>query len=160
MKGITGLLRTIIAVIAWFVFACGIVLAGIGVYEFMIVFTHLDDGVHHTPSLMIIGLLHAVDLFLIAIVFFVMALGFFILFSDPDAQLPVRLPEWLRIKNFTQLKIILWEAILTTLVVLWLASLVERRIKFDTLDLPSSLYVPAAVLLISISLFLLKKGEH
>src|SRR5690349_9857452 len=131
MKGITGLLRIIIAVIAWFVFACGIVLAGIGVYEFMIVFTHLDEEAHHTRSLMIIGLLHAVDLFLISIVFFVMALGFFMLFSDPESQLPVRLPEWLRIKSFTQLKIILWEAILTTLVVLWLASLVERRIKFD-----------------------------
>ena len=158
MKTITGFLKIIIGIIAWLVFASGIVMAGIGAYEFVMVFIHLPGGREHTTSLMIIGLLHAVDLFLIAIVFFVMALGFFILFDISETSMSMRLPEWLRIKNFTQLKIILWEAILTTLVVSWLASLAERKIRGDQIDL-QSLIVPAGVLIISVSLFFLKKEK-
>jgi uncharacterized membrane protein YqhA len=155
MKAITGILRIFIAVIAWLIFAAGIVLTGLGVYDFVMVFVHLAEGGGHTTALMAIGLLHAVDAFLVAIVFFVMALGLFVLFYDRDAALPVSLPEWLRVKNFTQLKIILWEAILTTLVVSWLASLVETKIGGGTYDLPS-LIVPAGVFLIALSLFFLK----
>ncbi|MBL7700064.1 MAG: YqhA family protein [Chitinophagaceae bacterium] len=158
MKNITSLLKIIIAFIAWLVFAAGIVLTIIGVYEFVMVFSHFSEGLHHTTtSLMIIGLLHTIDLFLVAIVFFVMALGFFILFTNPEVIMPV-LPEWLRIKNFTELKIILWEAILTTLVVSWLAGLVERKIRGDAIDL-QSLIVPGAILIIAMSLFFLKKRE-
>jgi Predicted membrane protein len=158
MKAITGALRIIIGVIAWLVFAAGIVLTGLGVYDFVMVFVHLVHGGGHTTALMAIGLLHAVDAFLVAIVFFVMALGFFVLFHNGETPLPVRLPEWLRVKNFTQLKIILWEAILTTLVVSWLASLVEIKIGGGTYDL-NSLIIPAGILLIALSLFFLKARE-
>lgn len=158
MKTIAGALRIIIAVIAWLVFAAGIVLTCLGVYDFIMVFVHLVQGGGHTTSLMAIGLLHAVDAFLVAIVFFVMALGFFILFHNGETPLPVMLPEWLRVKNFTQLKIILWEAILTTLVVSWLAGLVERKIGGGTHDL-HSLIIPGGILLIALSLFLLKTKE-
>ncbi len=159
MKEIIRILRFVIAVIAWFVFASGIVLAGIGIYDFFMVFFALAKGSDHTTSLMVIGLLHAVDIFLVAIVFFVLALGFFVLFANQDSELPVKLPGWLHVKNFTQLKIILWEAILTTLVVSWLAGLVEVKIAGEKIGI-QSLIIPAGVLVIALSLFFLKKGEQ
>jgi uncharacterized membrane protein YqhA len=159
MKSITGALKIIIAIIAWLVFASGIVLTGIGIYDFALVFVYLAKGAEHTTSLMAIGLLHTVDIFLVAIVFFVLALGFFILFDNEETHTAVKLPEWLHVKNFTQLKIILWEAILTTLVVSWLADLVEKEISGAILDI-HSLIIPAGILIIALSLFVLKKGEH
>ena len=159
MKKITGALKGFIGIIAWLVFASGIVLTGIGIYDFVLVFVYLLRGAEHTTSLMAIGLLHTVDIFLVAIVFFVLALGFFILFDYEETPRAVKLPEWLHVKNFMQLKIILWEAILTTLVVSWLASLVEIEISGKSPDL-HSLVLPAGILIIALSLFVLKKGEH
>lgn len=159
MKSITGALKIIIAIIAWLVFASGIVLTGIGIYDFAGVFVYLAKGAEHTTRLMAIGLLHAVDIFLVAIVFFVLSLGFFILFDYGERPFPVRIPEWLHVKNFTQLKVILWEAILTTLVVSWLADLVEKEISGEIIDV-QSLIIPAGILIIAVSLFALKKGEH
>jgi uncharacterized membrane protein YqhA len=158
MKTISSLLKIIIAVIAWFVFASGIVLTGIGIYDFVISLFYLLNGAEHASTLIAINLLRAVDIFLVAIVFFVMALGFFILFDDHDTHLTVKLPEWLRVKNFTQLKIILWEAILTTLVVTWLVSLVEKKVSGAAFDI-QSLIIPGGILIIAVSLFFLKKGE-
>ena len=159
MKSITGALKIIIAIIAWLVFTSGIVLTGIGMYDFALVFVPLVKGADHTTRLMAIGLLHAVDIFLVAIVFFVLSLGFFVLFDNGERPFPVRIPEWLQVRNFTQLKIILWEAILTTLVVSWLADLVEKEITGEATDV-QSLIIPAGILIIALSLFFLKKGEH
>ena len=138
--------------------ASGIILTGIGGYEFALVFPHLFSGDPQTGRLLAIDLLHAVDLFLVAIVFFVLSLGILVLFNNPDSPMPVRLPEWLRIKNFMQLKVILWEAILTTLVVAYLAALAERQIQGQEITI-QTLILPGGLLLIALSLFFLKKGE-
>lgn len=158
MKSIIGALKIIIAIIAWLVFISGIVLTGIAIYNLALVFVHLADSESHTTSFMAIGLLHAVDFFLVAIVFFVLALGFFVLFDTRETPMQVKLPEWLHVKNFIQLKVILWEAILTTLVVHWLASLVEQNIHGEHIDI-YSLIIPAGIFIIALSLFFLKKGE-
>lgn len=58
-----------------------------------------------------------------------------------------------------QLKVILWEAILTTLVVSYVAVLAEKRmdqIPFNFYDL----IVPSAVFLIALSLYFLKGRDH
>ncbi len=159
MKAISGILKIFLFIISWLVFISGVVLLGIGVFDFGEVFSHISEGGKNTRSLIIIGVLHVVDLFLVAIVFFVMALGFFILFHNPEKPIPVSLPEWLKVKSFTQLKIILWEAILTTLVVTWLAGLAELRIKSEGVSW-EILIIPAGILIIALSLYLLKKGEH
>jgi len=57
-----------------------------------------------------------------------------------------------------ELKVILWEAILTTLVVSYLAGLVGSRVREETIRV-DSLLIPGGILLISLSLFFLKKGE-
>jgi uncharacterized membrane protein YqhA len=158
MKNIYSTVRIIITVLAFLMLLSGIVLTVLGGYEFVLVFSYLTNGVEHAARMMAIDLLHAVDLFLVAIVFFVLSLGILVLFNNPDSPLPIRLPEWLRIKNFMQLKIILWEAILTTLVVAYLAMLAEKEIQGEEISV-QTLVVPGGIFLIALSLFFLKKGE-
>jgi uncharacterized membrane protein YqhA len=165
MKRIYTALRFFIIVIALLVFAAGIVFTFLGAYDFVVAFSplisneHIVGDQHKTSRLIAVGLLHAVDLFLIAIVFFVLSLGINVLFNDPEVPFPVKLPEWLRLKNLIQLKAILWEAILTTLVVAYLARMVERSIQSQPMTI-YSLVIPGGILLIALSLYFLKKGEE
>jgi len=159
MKTLYFVLRNIIMVIALLVFTAGIAIALLGVYDFIHVFSYLAlDKKDGFIALVAVGLLQAVDLFLVAVVMFVFSLGILILFNDRE-EIPVKLPEWLKVKNFMQLKIILWEAILTTLVVSYLAGLVQQKLSAIPMSY-SDLIIPGGILLIALSLFFLKKGEH
>jgi uncharacterized membrane protein YqhA len=159
MKNVFNALKFFISIIALLVLASGVVLTMLGVYDFVLAFIDQDYGDAHTLARsMAIALLKSVDLFLIAIVFFVFSLGVLVLFHNPENPLPVKLPEWLRIKNFMQLKVILWEAILTTLVTSFLATLAEIRMNGHEIT-TMQLVVPASILMIAVSLFFLKKGE-
>jgi uncharacterized membrane protein YqhA len=158
MRKTFGAVKIIIGVIAVLVFLSGIILTLIGIYDFVIVFAHLGPSEQENIGrLMAIGLLHSVDMFLVAIVFFVLAIGMLILFTNPEANMP-KLPAWLHVKNFMELKAILWEAILTTLVVAYLAKLVEGEIEGKQMAV-EDLLIPGGVLLIAMSLFFLKRAE-
>jgi uncharacterized membrane protein YqhA len=159
MKNIYNGVKIIIGTIALFLFASGFALTAVGIYEFASTFSYLFDGSEHTAGLMAMGLLHAVDVFLVAIVLLVMSIGMWVLFSDPGEPLPVKIPEWLRVKSFIQLKVLLWEAVLTTLVVSFLATLFYKKMHGDSIVV-TDLILPGAILLIAISLFFLKKGEE
>ena len=157
MKNMYRIQKLLISIIAFFVLAAGIALTILAAYRFIMVFSHLRSGnAHDTPGVMAIGLLHSVDLFLVAIVFFVLSIGMLVLFSDPEHGLPLQLPKWLHVQSFVELKIILWEAILTLLVVDYIAGLAEKKISGTELTV-YNLILPAAVLLISLSLFFVKK---
>jgi uncharacterized membrane protein YqhA len=160
MKTLYRLLSWIIKIIALLVFASGLSLTVLGGVDFAHAISHFTQQ-KDMIGLVSAGLLQSVDIFLIAIVFFVFAIGILILFeTKSETASPLQLPPWLRIKNFTQLKVILWEAILTTLVVSFLDGLVQRRLNGEDLG-PHLLIIPASILLIAISLFFLKKGsEH
>ncbi len=155
-------LYNIIRVVAYIVAAAGGIFTLLGVYDFIHAFSYfsLDVEGKSVVGLVGVGLLKAVDLFLVAIVFFVFSIGLLVLFSSKaDEALPAEIPGWLRIRNFMQLKIILWEAILTSLVVSYLAKLASMNFK----GLPftySELIIPAAILFIALSIYFLKKGEH
>jgi len=159
MKRIFKLLEWVITVIAVLVAIAGITLVFIGIYKFGLAVSHITaSDKEHIAGLIATGLLKTIDMFLLAIVFFVFSLGLLVLFQDAES-IPVNLPQWLRIKTFIQLKVTLWEAILTTLVVSYLASLAEKKfdnLSFDVYDL----IIPGAILLIALSLFFLKKGEN
>ena len=158
MKQTFNSLRTIIRVIAFVVFGAGVVLTLLGIYDFFLAFATVSLTNKHGIIELAIGLLRAVDLFLIAIVFFVLSLGMLVLFNTPDSPFPLKLPEWLRVKDFMHLKIILWEAVLTSLVVAWLAWLVEQKYRSIEPNL-QSLVIPGGILMLALSLYFLKKGE-
>src|SRR6476620_3971017 len=101
MKNWFRILRFLINIIALFVLISGLILTVLGVVHFVRVFFHLDAE-SNIPGRMAIGLLHAVDFFLVAIVFYVLAIGMLVLFADPEEKLPVKLPEWLHVRNFVE----------------------------------------------------------
>ena len=157
MKRIFNTLKAVVTIIALLVFFAGISVAIIGIYEFVLAFSYVSSGdKHHMAGLVATGLLKGVDMFLMAMVFFVFSMGVLVLFNSPDSALPVKVPEWLRIKNFVELKVILWEAILTTLVVSYLVGLAEAKFAGEKIQL-SNLILPGVIFLISLSLFFLKK---
>ena len=159
MKNMFSVLKVIVSIIAFFVFVSGLVLTALGVYDFVKIFKYLGSNAEDNAArLMAVALLHAVDFFLVAIVFFVLSLGIILLFYHVDASHPLKLPEWLKIEDFLQLKVILWEAILTTMVVSHVANLVEKKISGAPTSI-NDLLIPAAVLVISLSLYFVKKGE-
>src|SRR4051812_31665253 len=106
MKNAYRALKYIITSIAFLVFVAGFILAALGAYGIVLAFLHIGEE-SNKIGLLAIGLLQAVDLFLIAIVFFVLSIGFMLLFNEPSKPFPVSLPEWLRVKNFIELKVIL-----------------------------------------------------
>jgi hypothetical protein len=67
------------------------------------------------------------------------------------------LPPWLQITDFFQLKALLWESILTTLVVSFVAYLVRIRLGGNEVGL-EVLVLPASIFIISLSLYFLKKA--
>jgi uncharacterized membrane protein YqhA len=98
----------------------------------------------------------SVDALLFSLVLIVLALGTASLFlTKPDRSNVSDLPDWMRIKSLTELKLLLWEAILAMLVVTGAATIIG--------DLPNlhwnHLVIPSAILVLSISYYLLKRTE-
>jgi uncharacterized membrane protein YqhA len=102
-----------------------------------------------------VELLHSLDFLFVALVLLVLGLGvaklFLLKLSDEESQ---PLPRWLRIQSITQLKILLWETILTTLLIVSLSDLI--RDLFTKLEW-SALAMPVAILILALSLFFMKK---
>lgn len=102
-----------------------------------------------------VELLHALDFLFVSLVLLVLGLGIAKLFVlDLSPEETESLPGWLRIKSITQLKVLLWETILTTLLIVSLSDLV--RDLFTKLEW-SALAMPVAILVLALSLFFMKK---
>lgn len=96
-------------------------------------------------------LAEALDSFLLALVSLIFGLGIlktFVTYHVDDAKLP----PWLHIHDFKQLKVLLWETILVTLVVFSINFFTEVSLK--------TLILPAAVLILSLSLYLMKRDDR
>jgi uncharacterized membrane protein YqhA len=106
------------------------------------------------PGVMI---MESIDIFLLALVFLIFAIGIIKLFiPDAHQSIQVKNLHWLKINNFTDLKMLLWEAVLTTLVVFFITGYVhnvEHGVDWETLILPAS------ILLLAISYYIMKKSE-
>jgi uncharacterized membrane protein YqhA len=96
--------------------------------------------------------LEAVDLFFLALVFFIMAIGLVQLFVGEVPLLKSVSFSWLKIDTFMDLKILLWDTFLVTLLVLFVTSLVHA----ESLDW-SIFILPASIFLLTSSSFLLKR---
>jgi uncharacterized membrane protein YqhA len=104
-------------------------------------------GVHFAES---------VDALLFSLVMLVLALGTASLFlTRPGTGDRLNLPKWMRIRSLTELKLLLWEAILATLVVTAATSIIGALPRLDW----THLMLPAVILVLSISYYLLKRTE-
>ena len=117
-------------------------------------YTHLVDG--DGDSRPTLELLHSLDYLFVSLVLIVLGLGIARLFLlDPDSGQVAHLPEWLRIESISELKVLLWETILSSLLIIGLSNLTEGILgKVDW----SVLLTPAAILILSLSLFFMKKA--
>ena len=98
----------------------------------------------------------SVDALLFSLVMLVLALGTASLFlSRPGTDDRLNLPKWMRIRSLTELKLLLWEAILATLVVTAATSIIGALPHLDW----THLLLPAVILVLSISYYLLKRTE-
>lgn len=137
-----------------------IVFLGLGVYETVIGITGILKGQMHSESTPGLLLFQALDLFLIGFLFLIFSLGFFQLFYPKPSRLMTVIddiaPAWLKVENFTQLKLILWDTVLTTLVVLFIGEAFLAGGKYDW----NLTIIPIGILLISLAKFLIKKAKH
>ena len=84
-----------------------------------------------------------------------LALGIAKLFlMTPSEKVSAELPVWLRIDSIGQLKVLLWETALTTLMIIALSDLSAGL--FTKLDW-MALVTPAAILVLSLSLYFMKR---
>jgi len=91
-----------------------------------------------------VGLIEAIDVFLIAIVALVIGLGLHRLFVDETMPLP----RWLKIDDLEDLKGYLVSIVIAVLAVLFLRQAVERAGDFDLLRLAAALAIMIAALVL------------
>jgi uncharacterized membrane protein YqhA len=154
------LINIIISIPVISTFIIALAFFGIGVYEAYTGIVALLQGKLHTEFRPGLVLFEALDMFLIGFLFFVFSIGFAQLFVSDNSKIQKFMnswtPNWLKVENFTQLKLILWDTVLTTLVVLFAGE--TFRSLDETYDW-KLLFIPIAVLLIAFSKFLIKRAK-
>jgi uncharacterized membrane protein YqhA len=125
-----------------------------GVYESVqgyIVFFQHGLSEEHRPGVYI---LKGLDLFLVSMVFMIFALGMMRIFThhhEGDSDLPT----WLRIDNFKELKILLWETIIVTLVVFAFTEIATSKKSLGW----EALVMPGIILILTLGLVLMKRQD-
>jgi len=140
-------------------FLVSISFIGFGVYEAFHGFYLIALGQLGTDARPGLKLFQALDIFLFAFLFLIFSIGFAQLFIPKPSRIMILIdaitPEWLKVENFTQLKLILWDTVLTTLVVLVVGDVFRANNEYHW----QLAIVPAIVLLIALSKYLIKRGE-
>jgi uncharacterized membrane protein YqhA len=101
-----------------------------------------------------IELLHSLDYLFVSMVLVILALGVAKLFLMDPAKERAGMPAWLGIQSIAELKVLLWETILTTLLILGLSDLSAGIFEKPAWTV---LVTPVAILILSLSLFFMKK---
>lgn len=119
-----------------------------GVYE-VVAKGSISKG---AAKLLAVDLIQAVDVFLIAIAVYMISLGLYVLFIDPELPLP----KWLRFRDLEDLKGNLISIVIAVLAVLFLREAVSWDGTRDLLELAAALTLVIGVLI----LYLSKKGDR
>ena len=95
----------------------------------------------------------ALDSFMLSLLFVIFGMGIYRLFIKPDME-DDKFPKWLNIHTISDLKFLLWETILVTLIVFSVLRL-STVVEFTW----NELIPPGIVLVLSFSYFLVAKGK-
>ncbi len=154
------LFKLIIGVPIITTFIIAIVFIGLAVYETILGITGIFQGLANTEARPGLLLFQALDLFLIGFLFLIFSLGFAQLFFPKDSKISQFVesiaPSWLHVESFTQLKLILWDTVLTTLVVLFVGEVFTASGQYDW----SLTMLPIGIFLISLAKYLIKKAKQ
>lgn len=144
--------RYVFIIVSVFSFISCLFFIGIGVAEafhaFKIVFDAIGGGPWDNPGVILV---ESLDKFLIAVLFYIFGIGMIKLFL-PELFHDTDLPKWLDIKGIKELKVLLWETILVTLVILSVTSMVAHT---DSLTW-DALILPCIIAVLALSLFLMR----
>lgn len=127
-------------------------------YEAAVVVSAVIDAIHHgsvTPKdakTLAVGLIEAVDAFLIGIALYIISLGLYTLFIDDT----LTLPKWLEVRDFDDLKSNLVSVVIVVLAVLFLREAITRESGTDLLAFGAAL----ALVIAALTFFLAKKNVH
>jgi len=137
-----------VAVVAALAASVALILYGAAVVA-EVIFSAIKQGGFQLQSgkTLAVGLIEAIDVFLIAIVALVTGLGLHRLFVDEA----VPLPRWLKIDDLEDLKGYLVSIVIAVLAVLFLRQSVERAGDLDLLSLAVALALMIAVLVFFLS---------
>ena len=140
-------------------FFISLVFLALGVYETLEGVIGIFQGLVNSEARPGLLLFQALDLFLIGFLFLIFSLGFAQLFFPRPSRVISLVesisPSWLQIENFTQLKFIMWDTVLTTLVVVFVGDIFRATGTYDW----TFITIPCAILLISLGKYLIKKPK-
>ena len=117
-------------------------------------YLHLFDESPAVGSGPGLELLHSLDFMFISMVLLVLSIGIAKLFLVSPTFDDTKLPTWLRVHSITELKVLLWETVLTTLLIVGLSDLTTAL--YAKLQW-TALVMPMAILILSLSLFFMKR---
>jgi len=136
-----------------------LIFIGVGVYLASVGTHGIFMGELATETTPGLKLIESLDMFLIGFLFLIFSVGFSQLFFPQPSRLmdviDTITPDWLKVKNFTELKLILWDTLLTTLVI----KFVSDAFIADGVYNWRLTIVPIGILLIALSRFLIKKDK-
>lgn len=144
---------TLIAVAGTFIGSSALI-----VYEAIVIGASIDgawraaDFSAKAAKLFAVGLIEAVDVFLIAIALYIISLGLYALFVDDKLSLP----KWLRIENLDDLKGHLVSVVIAVLAVLFLREAVAWDGSSDLLSFGAAL----ALMIVALTFYLGRLGTH
>jgi uncharacterized membrane protein YqhA len=142
----------LVVVLSIYVGSVALILYETAVVVLAIVTTIQDASVSPEGGrLLAVGLLAAIDVFLIAIVGYIISVGLFVLFIDNTLPLPA----WLVIRNLEDLKNNLISVIVAVLAVLFAKEAVARTSDLDLLGLG----IAVALMIGALTLFLVVNGS-
>jgi len=150
LRWLAGLIAVFCGLHAVAFVALGIVRAVAG---YRVIFAGPPWDPEHLPG---VEIARSLDVFLIALVFIVFAIGIVELFVVPSDHPGLeKVPGWMRVRSLTELKFVLWEALLVTLVVGSVEGLV---VSFHE---PAwvMLMMPTATLILAVGLYFSRKHE-
>jgi uncharacterized membrane protein YqhA len=128
------ILRVVILVVVVITFINALVFFGLGVFHSVQTYWNLIRGTagEHRPGL---AMVESMDRFFIGFIFIIFSVGLSKLFL-PQSLLFRKLDlPWLAVADFHQLKLLLWSAILTAVLVEWLVATAAKAAYFDWPDL-------------------------
>jgi uncharacterized membrane protein YqhA len=125
---------------------------GLGAFEtvhaLIIVGRSMGGGEWANPGII---LFEALDRFLIAVLFYIFGVGMIKLFT-PELIRDEHLPKWLNVSGIRELKLLLWETTLVTLMVACVTGIMSRA---DALTW-DALVLPVVIAVLALSLFLMR----
>ena len=121
-----------------------VVMTGVAVYDVIKITATLFSG-HPEVSKLVVGFIEVADIFLLAVVLYIMAVGLYELFIDDNLDLP----DWLVIHNLEDLKEKLVGVVIVVLAVFFLGRVIESQNALEVLYLGGGI----AAVIIALSYF-------